>query len=139
MPLDTADALLATLRQVPLLSQEQLAAVSAEPPGAGNAHGLARDLLRRGWLTPFQANQLLLGQGVELVLGPYVLLERLGKGGMGAVFKARHVRLDTTVALKRVLRDRLTDEEAVKRFEREIRAAARLDHPNIVHALDAGV
>ena len=71
-------------------------------------------------------------------LGPYELLERVGKGGMGWVWKARHTRLDKLVALK-FLRPHLTsDPESIKRFEREMRAVGKLEHPNIVRATDAG-
>jgi WD40 repeat protein/tRNA A-37 threonylcarbamoyl transferase component Bud32 len=98
---------------------------------------LAKELLRRAWLTPYQANQLLQGKGPELLLGSYVLLERLGGGGMGQVFKARNWKLGQTVAIKVIRKDRLADPEMVRRFRREIRAAAQLDHPHIVRALDA--
>ena len=67
----------------------------------------------------------------------YLLLERLGSGGMGVVYKARHRLMDRLVALK-VVRSELVDRPAmVSRFEREVRAAARLSHPNIVQAFDA--
>jgi len=98
---------------------------------------LARELLQRGWITAFQANYLLQGKAGDLVLGSYVLLERLGEGGMGQVFKAHNRKLDKIVALKLIRKERLTNAKAVKRFYREIRAAAQLDHPNIVRALDA--
>jgi serine/threonine-protein kinase len=98
---------------------------------------LARELIQRDWLTPFQANQLLQGRGDKLVLGQYVLLERLGEGGMGQVFKARHSGLGRTVALKLVRKDRLANPDAVRRFYREIQVAARLCHPNVVQSFDA--
>jgi WD40 repeat protein len=98
---------------------------------------LAGELLRRGWLTAYQVNQLLAGRGRELVLGPYVLLERLGQGGMGQVFKARHRRLDRLAALKVIRPDLLEQPGAVQRFQREARAAARLTHPHIVTIYDA--
>jgi eukaryotic-like serine/threonine-protein kinase len=98
---------------------------------------LAQELMRRGWLTPYQVNQLFLGRGGELILGHYVLLERLGEGGMGQVFKARQRSLDRIVALKVIRREILSQPNALPRFEREIRALAQLSHPNIVHAFDA--
>jgi hypothetical protein len=70
-------------------------------------------------------------------LGQYEILGRLGKGGMGDVFKARHVELGKIVALKLLPADRM-DEVAVARFKNEIRAIGKLDHPNIVVAHDAG-
>jgi serine/threonine protein kinase len=99
---------------------------------------LAGELLRRGWLTAYQVNQLLQGRGAELTAGPYVLLERLGEGGAGQVFKARHRRLDRLVALKLIRKELLADPEVVGRFQREIQVLSQLDHPNIVHAYDAG-
>jgi WD40 repeat protein/tRNA A-37 threonylcarbamoyl transferase component Bud32 len=67
----------------------------------------------------------------------YVVEEPLGAGGMGEVFKARHRLMRRTVALK-VIRAKLMDREAVvERFQREVRAAAQLSHPNIVTAFDA--
>lgn len=70
-------------------------------------------------------------------LGEYQLLERLGAGGMGVVYKALHTELDRVVAVKVLPAGRLADEEAIARFKREIKAVGRLDHPNIVRAYDA--
>jgi serine/threonine protein kinase len=98
---------------------------------------LARELVQRGWLTPYQGNQLLQGHGSKLLLGSYVLLERLGEGGMGTVFKARNWKLGQVVAIKLIRKQRLDSTAAVTRFQREIRACARLNHPNIVRAFDA--
>jgi serine/threonine-protein kinase len=99
---------------------------------------LAGELIRRDWLTPYQVNQLFQGKGRELCLGPYVFLERLGEGGMGQVFKARHRNLQRVVALKILHHKWLENEVAIRRFRREVRAAGQLMHPNIVLALDAG-
>lgn len=70
-------------------------------------------------------------------IGPYELLELLGQGGMGSVFKARHTRLGKLVAVK-LLSEKLTrNSTAVKRFCREMKAVGVLEHPNIVRAMDA--
>jgi serine/threonine protein kinase len=71
-------------------------------------------------------------------LGQYELLAKLGQGGMGAVYKALHTRLQKVVALKVLPEDKLKDEDAVARFDREMRAVGRLNHPNIIAAHDAG-
>jgi serine/threonine protein kinase len=68
----------------------------------------------------------------------YRLLEKIGEGGMGAVFKAVHLRLEKVVAVKLLLAGRADDPQAVARFRREMRAVGRLNHPHIVRATDAG-
>ena len=70
-------------------------------------------------------------------LGEYELVAKLGEGGMGAVYKARQPRLDRIVALKVLSKQRTADPSAVARFEREMKAVGRLNHPNIVQAYDA--
>jgi len=67
----------------------------------------------------------------------YQLLSKLGQGGMGAVYKALHKSLEKVVALK-VLTNEHFDATAVARFQREMKAVGKLDHPNIVRAMDAG-
>ena len=68
----------------------------------------------------------------------YRLLEKLGEGGMGAVYLAMHTWLDKPVAVKLLKSERNQDPQAVSRFEREMRAVGKLEHPHIVRALDAG-
>lgn len=68
----------------------------------------------------------------------YRLIEILGEGGMGTVYRAVHVHLHKTVALKIMKSDRSGNPQAVSRFEREMKAIGRLEHPHIVRALDAG-
>lgn len=71
-------------------------------------------------------------------LGHYRLLDKLGEGGMGAVYRAMHQRLEKIVAVKILPAHRVPDPEAVARFTREMKAVGRLNHPNIVGAFDAG-
>jgi tetratricopeptide (TPR) repeat protein/tRNA A-37 threonylcarbamoyl transferase component Bud32 len=126
------------LKQHRLLSSDQLRELTASIlPGCTDPQVLARELIRRDWLTPFAANRLLAGKAGELVLGQYVLLDRLGEGGMGIVYKARHTKMNRIVALKVIRKERLTNPEVVQRFEREVEMAAQLAHPNVVIAYDA--
>src|SRR3984885_11376705 len=137
MAVSTTATLVDALRQYRLLEAAQLEEVKSLQIRFPDPKALAGELIRRGWLTPYQANQLLLGRAQELLLGSYVLLERLGEGGMGQVFKARNWKLGRIVAIKLIRKDRLSAREAVRRFHREIRVVAALSHPNIVHAFDA--
>lgn len=133
----TTAAFVETLRYCGLLEAKQLHEISPATRKTSDPRPLARHLVEQGWITTFQANQLLRGQGQQLVLGSYVLLEKLGAGGMGQVYKARHQKLGRIVAVKVIRPDRLRDPDTVIRFHREIRAASQLAHPNIVLALDA--
>jgi serine/threonine protein kinase len=72
------------------------------------------------------------------VLGEYLILGRIGAGGMGQVYKAQHQRMKRVVALKVLPPRAVMTPNYVRRFSREVQAAARLSHPNIVTAFDAG-
>ena len=108
-------------------------------PRCNDWHIVAPELVYRGWLTPFQAQRVLQGRAAELVLGSYVLLEPIGEGGMGFIYRARNWKLDTPVAVKVIRPDRARDPVAVQRFVREVRALGAIRHPHVVHALDADV
>jgi len=77
-------------------------------------------------------------QGGGRRIGSYLLIGEVARGGMGAVWRARHEGLGREVALKLILGDRLATTEQVLRFHTEARAAARLDHPNIVPIYEIG-
>ena len=79
----------------------------------------------------------LLTQSEGMVLGDYRVLEKIGAGGMGIVFKAEHCRMKRVVAVK-ILPTNLESGDDVRRFYQEVEAAAKLQHPNIVMAHDAG-
>ena len=135
MATTSSNSLLDSLRQHHLLDAKQLEELNSLH--FSDPKALAGELIRRGWLSPYQANQLLNGKGQELVLGSYILLERLGEGGMGQVFKARHRNLGRISAIKLIRKERLASPDAVRRFQREVRSAAALSHPNIVRVYDA--
>jgi serine/threonine protein kinase len=109
------------------------------PPKAQpkDSHELARELIRHKKLTRFQAEEAYRGKAQSLVLGNYILLDKIGAGGMGQVFRARHRLLDRVVAVKLLPSGMMQDKSVIERFEREVRAAGKLNHPNIVRAENA--
>jgi serine/threonine protein kinase len=132
--------LLERLRSTEILPADRLDDLARLPEAQdADARALAKVVLKRGWLTRYQINQIHAGRGKELIIGSYLLLDRLGEGGMGQVFKAQHRHMGRTVALKLMRQEKLGSPEAVARFYQEVQAAARLTHPNIVIAFDAGM
>jgi tetratricopeptide (TPR) repeat protein len=129
----SAAELLALLRCHGLLATAQLdeLADSAEARSS-DPTALARELLGRGWVTSYQVGQLFQGKGHELALGGYILLDRLGAGGMGSVWLARDQRLDRVVALKELQPRWHGEEQLRQRFLAEARITGRLEHPGIV-------
>ena len=99
----------------------------------------ARLLVRDGFLTSFQADHLLRGRRPKFIIGKYLILDRIGAGGMGAVYLCEHLQLERQVALKVLPADQVQDAGALARFMREAQAVAALNHPNIVRAYDVDV
>jgi serine/threonine-protein kinase len=138
MPHATVDSLVEALRGRPILTSKQFDAVIRDhAPAHADNQELARTLIRLGWLTVYQAKKLLSGRPDELLVGQYLILDKIGEGGMGKVYKAMQLSLNRVVALKIVRQALLNSETALKRFHREVRAAAKLNHPNIVHVFAA--
>jgi len=103
-----------------------------------DSKSLAGDLVREGKLTEFQAVAILQGQQQALSFGEYLVIDRIGDGGMGVIFKAEHRRMKRVVAIKQLTDKYIRAKEARQRFYREVELAAKLIHPNIVTAFDAG-
>jgi serine/threonine-protein kinase len=131
-------AFLARVQESGLLSDVRMAPVLRGLSPDAPARVVAQALVEAGLLTRFQAGHLLAGHVRGFFLGPYRILEQIGQGGMGRVYKARHRVLGRVVAVK-VLAPGVVDTEGGRElFDRERRAVARLVHPNIVTAYDAG-
>jgi serine/threonine-protein kinase len=133
----SSGALIDLLGRHKLLAADQLAELpSLTSSRSSDGRALAKILVHRGWISFYQARQLLAGKADELSLGPYRILDMLGQGGLGRVFKARHVDHAWIVALKVIRPEVLTSNEGREQFVKEMEAMARLDHPNIVQFCD---
>lgn len=131
--------LIETLTTSGLLSQAEINAVQQRLSGAVlSPEDLCKELIRQNLLTRLQAAAVLKGKTRNLVFGDYVVLDRIGQGGMGQVFKARHVPTGKTVALKVLSAEAVKNRRLIERFKKEARAIARLKHPNITRAYEAG-
>ncbi len=123
-----------------LMTADELREFRAElPPQLRHlsAEALSRELVRFGKLTSYQAARICDGKPEGLILGKNVILDRIGSGGMGEVFKAEHQRMKRPVVVKVLHAEHTKSEVALKRFQREVEAVAKLSHPNIVTAFDA--
>lgn len=142
MPIpQTADDFLTLVRKsgvvAPAAFDEFVGRLSATTPLPRNPKRLALAMIGEGLITNLQAGLLLQGKWRNFVVcGKYRLLELLGRGGMGKVYLCEHTRMRRKVAVKILPPDKAADPVLLRRFEREARAVAALDHPNIVRAHD---
>jgi eukaryotic-like serine/threonine-protein kinase len=134
----SASEFLSALERSGVLSEATQRGVHDRLGHVVDAKALAHQLVEDGTLTAFQARRLLKGKR-GLVIGRYILLDHIGQGARGRVFKARHRLMDRVVALKVVLPDDSLSKRAAARFFREMKIAAMLDHANVVRAIDADV
>src|SRR5919109_3713964 len=96
-----------SLRNIGILSSAELMGVDSLYRRMPDTQALARELVQRGLLTGYQADQLARGNGARLLVGPYHLLEPIGEGATGQVFKARHGPMARLVALKIIHKDQV--------------------------------
>lgn len=134
------DELLKLIRKSGMVEEPRLDAYLEGLRLAGStpsdARKLAGTMVKDGLLTYFQAEQFLLGKWRGFTIGKYKLLERIGFGGMGQVFLCEHMYMRRRVAIKVLPPAKAEEPASLGRFYREARAAAALDHPNIVRTHD---
>jgi eukaryotic-like serine/threonine-protein kinase len=117
--------------------REKFEAIVAEGDCPAEPAELASSLVKNGVLSEYQARQVLKGKPQSLVFGGYVILDFLGKGTMGKVYKASHRMMGRVVALKILDSRYVSNPRVLARFRREMQLVGRLDHPNVVRAFDA--
>jgi response regulator RpfG family c-di-GMP phosphodiesterase/serine/threonine protein kinase len=134
--------MLEELRRCALVPPDEWAALPVEFQKELGEHQerslLLERLVKLRLLTAYQATRISAGSMEELILGNYRVLDVLGSGGMAMVMKAEHHRLRRAVAIKVVQLAAGEDSSSMERFFNEMRAVARLNHPSIAAALDAG-
>lgn len=138
----SAEKFLDFVRRSGLVDEQRLDGVLSELNVAGiSAAGedfqpIANALIGQGLLTRWQCDRLAEGRYKGFLLGKYRLLDHLGSGGMSAVYLGEHIHMGRRVAIKVLPQNRVNDSSYLDRFYREAKAAAALDHPNIVRAYD---
>ena len=138
---DAISGFLQAIRSACILSEQQFEKLEATMAKGEYPHEpveLSSRLVKDGVLTEFQARQIQKGKPEGLKFGSYIILEFLGKGTMGKVYKARHRMMGRVVALK-ILDSRYASSttRSLARFQREMQLVGRLDHPNVIRAFDA--
>ncbi|RLS26803.1 MAG: hypothetical protein DWH70_02175 [Planctomycetota bacterium] len=131
------ETFLSHLSSSKIVPEEKLKVVVSKKASFADGEALARDMIKSRLLTKYQAEQILGGRGKSLTMGKYQILEKIGAGGMGQVYKAFHCSTERIVAIKVILGKGRIGPEVVKRFEREVKAAAKLVHANIITVFDA--
>jgi response regulator RpfG family c-di-GMP phosphodiesterase len=129
--LDNQVVMIEEWEELPLHDRERIESIDS-------SDSILNAMQQRHLLTSFQADAVRRGSGSEIILGQYRLLDLLGQGGMGTVYRAEHLQLRREVAVKVMARAAEGNQRMVNRFYAEARAVARLQHPNIVTCFDAG-
>jgi len=132
--------LIPVIRTSGILGERQLAEIKAKVLRGEyplDPIAMAERLVNDQVLTVYQAKRFLNNKPHGLLVGRYIILDRIGSGSMGRVYKAHHQMMDRIVALKIIAPEIASNEKVVARFQREMRLVGRLDHPHVVRAFDA--
>jgi serine/threonine-protein kinase len=132
--------LLPVIRSSGILSERQLAEIKSRILRGDyplDSVALAECLVRDEVISSYQAKRFLSNRPHGLIVGRYIIMDRIGSGSMGRVYKAHHPMMDRVVALKIISPEIASNERVVARFQREMKLVGRLDHPNVVRAFDA--
>ena len=142
MPKPNVETLLDLIQRSGLVEKDRLDSVIARLKTEGNGQlpddvdEIAGRIVAENLVTQWQSDRLLEGRHRGFFLGRYKLLGQVGSGGMSTVYLGEHVLMQRRVAIKVLPRQRVSDTSYLARFHREARAAAALDHANIVRAYD---
>ena len=138
---DAAPAdLIKVLRKSQILADAKLEEIRAKVLAGDypfDSEKLAARLVKEDVLTEYQVARLLKNKPHGMAIGKYVILDKVGAGSMGRVYKARHQLMGRLVALKIIAPELSANSRVVARFQREMKMVGRLDHPNVVRAFDA--
>jgi eukaryotic-like serine/threonine-protein kinase len=137
---DVPADLLPVIRKSGVLTDKHLDEIRAKVLSGDypfDSKALAQKLVQEKILTEYQIRRFLANKPHGLTVARYVILERIGSGSMGRVYKAQHQLMGRTVALKIIAPEIVTNTRVIARFQREMKLVGRLDHPNVVRAFDA--
>lgn len=134
----TVEHVLTDMMESGLLSPEDGSRLMEQRDAFPHLRALADTLVKSRMISEFQSRILFEGGDIELRLNNYLLVDHIGDGGMGQVFKARDCNTGKTVAVKLLHPTESDNKSAVRRFEREITIASQLSHPNIVATIESG-
>ena len=126
---ESAQKVISELTSAGLLSADRVTDYSGQADAGIEV--LLSKLVQDGHITSFQSKKLKAGKSSDIYFGDYVVIDKLGQGGMGTVLLAKHRRMDRLVAIKILPITVLESKDAVARFYQEVKVAAKLTHPNI--------
>jgi len=137
MDTESSHQLASALRDCGLYPNDAVLAAEAVLAAGGDDAALAEHLFALGVVTSYQQRKIRVGRIHEILFGSFLILDKIGEGGMGKVYRAYQLRVRRMVALKVVRPQLMSNKTVLHRYKREAAAVAALDHPNIVKLHDA--